>query len=100
MEISKTAKCEEVVRETANMLLVGDRVRLFEAPYGWGTVIRVTDKTIKIVRPYIHTSDFTICAGQGDIGERLIDYMGQEKVRLERQSDRVYDVVFRTTVPK
>jgi hypothetical protein len=89
--------CEKVVREKANILLVGDHVNLFAdqpgAPFGWGTVIEVTEEEAVVVRPYVHTSDFATTSG-------LISYIGQEMVRLYRQDERVFDVVFRTTVPK
>jgi hypothetical protein len=96
-EIRGADGCERVVNETANVLLIGDRVNLFAdqpgAPFGWGTVIEVTEEEAVVVRPYVHTSDFSTTSG-------LISYIGQEITRLPRQSDRVYTVVFRTTVPK
>lgn len=103
-EVRGAESCETVVRETANVLLVGDRVNLFAdqpgAPFGWGTVVSVTEEEVEVVRPYVHVSDFTVCAGGGEIGERVMSYMGQEFVRLYRKSDRVFSVVFRNTVPK
>jgi hypothetical protein len=103
-EIRGAEGCEKVVSERANVLLVGDRVNLFAdqpgAPFGWATVTCVTEDEVELVRPYVHTGDFTMGAGRGQIGERLMQYMGQEVCRLPRQSDRVYTVVFRTTVPK
>ncbi len=96
--------CEQIVKETANVLLVGDRINLFAdqpgAPFGWGTVVAVTEHEVEVIRPYIHTSDFTVSAGHGNIGERLMDYIGQERCKLPRDNDRVYTVVFRNTVPK
>ncbi len=96
-EIRGADGCERVVHETANVLLVGDRVNLFAdqpgAPYGWGTVIEVTENEVVVVRPYVHTADFTTTSG-------LMSYLGQETVRLYRDSDRVFTVVFRTTVPR
>ena len=97
-------KCESIVKVTANMLLVGDRINLFVdqpgAPFGWGTVVSVTEYEVEVLRPYVHTSDFTICAGVGSVGERLMDYIGQERVMLPRDNDRVLTVVFRSVVPK
>ncbi len=96
-EIRGASGCEQIVRERANVLLIGDRVNLFAdqpgAPFGWGTVIEVTEEEAVVVRPYVHTSDFETTSG-------LISYIGQEITRLPRQADRVYTVVFRTTVPK
>ena len=103
-EIRGAKGCEMIVHERANMLLVGDRVNLFAdqpgAPFGWGTVVCVTEEYAEVVRPYVHTSDFTMTAGQGDVGERLIDYIGHERTKLSRESDRTLAVVFRNAVPK
>lgn len=103
-EIRGAEKCEQVVTESANVLLVGDRVNLFAdqpgAPFGWGTVVAVTEEFAEVVRPYVHTGDFTMTPGNGHIGDRVLSYIGQEVTRLPRQSDRTYSVVFRTTVPK
>ena len=96
-------KQEKMVTVTPQVLLVGDRVNLFadqpSAPYGWGTVVAVTEDFAEVLRPYIHTADFTMGAGQALYGERLLAYTGQETTRLPRDSDRTYSVVFRTTVP-
>ncbi len=96
-EIRGAEGCERVVQERANVLLIGDRVNLFAdqpgAPFGWGTVVEVTEEEAVVVRPYVHTADFSTTSG-------LISYLGQEVVRLYRKSDRVLTVVFRTTIPK
>ena len=112
-------KQEQVVIKRANVLLVGDWVNLFAdqpgAAYGWGTVVCVTEDEVEVVRPYVHTSDFSM--GRGDaLGRprqregldewgrwresRLVPYVGQEVIRLPRRSDRTYTIVFRTTVPE
>ena len=95
-EIRGADGCEKVMRETANVLLLGDRVNLFAdqpgAPYGWATVVQVTEEEVTVVRPYVHTSDFSYTGG-------LMSYLGQETCKLYRKSDRIFDVVFRTTVP-
>lgn len=97
-------KQEKVFVETANVLLVGDRVNLFAdqpgAAFGWGTVVCVTEEEVEVVRPYVHTADFSMMAGRGEIGSRIMSYIGQEVTRLPRHSDRTYTVVFRSTVPK
>lgn len=99
-----TGKAEKVVMERANVLLIGDEVNLFAdqpgAAFGWGTVVCVTEEYAEVVRPYVHTADFSMSAGQGETGERLISYIGQEVTRLDRASDRLLTVVFRSTVPK
>ena len=103
-EIRGAEGCETVVHKKANVLLVGDRVNLFAdqpgAPFGWGTVVCVTEEYAEVVRPHVHTSDFTVAAGSGQFGERLMSYLGQEIVRLDRKSDRIHSIVFRSTVPK
>lgn len=101
----ENAGCEQVILETANVLLVGDRVNLFAdqpgAAFGWGTVVCVTEDYAEVLRPYVHTADFSVMAGKGEIGERLLSYIGQEVTRLPREPfGKVYHVVFRTTVPK
>ncbi len=106
-EIRGAEGCERIVTETANVLLIGDRVNLFAdqpgAPFGWGTVVAVTEDEVEIIRPYVHTADFGMSgtiSPAGPTGERLMHYMGQEVCRIPRHSDRVFTVVFRTTVPQ
>ena len=95
-EARGATKCEQGIKEKANILLIGDRVNLFEdqpgAPYGWATVVKVDENEATVVRPYVHTSDFETTGG-------LLSYLGQEVCKLDRHSDRIYHVVFRTTVP-
>ena len=97
-------KSETVVTETANVLLVGDRVNLFAdqpgASFGWATVVCVTEHTVELERPYIHTADFTMMAGKGAVGERLMSYIGCETTTLDRQGSRKLCVVFRCNVPR
>jgi hypothetical protein len=101
-----TEGCEQVMRETANVLLVGDSVNLNAdqpgAAFGWATVVCVTEDAVELVRPYVHTSDFTTSGFIGQhIGSRVIDYIGQERITLPRHcKDRIYSVVFRTSVPR
>ena len=96
--------CETVMRETANVLLVGDTLNSFAdqpgAAFGWATVVCVTEDTVELARPYIHVADFTMCPGGQNIGERVVHHTGLETIRLPRHSDRVYSVVFRTQVPR
>jgi hypothetical protein len=92
----ENGKRENVVIERANVLLVGDVVNLFAdqagAAFGWGTVVKVSEEEVEIVRPFVHTS------GVQSSG-RLLSYIGQEVTKLPRQSDRTYTVVFRSTIP-
>jgi hypothetical protein len=86
-----TGKSEQAVTEKANVP---------GAAFGWGTVVCVTEHEVEIVRPYVHTSNFTMGAGRGELGERLVSYIGQEVCRIPRYSDRVFTIVFRSQVPK
>ena len=99
-----TESCEQVMQETANVLLVGDNINLNAhaagATFGWATVVAVTEEWVEVVRPYVHTSDFTTACSGGNGGERVIDYIGTERFKIPRYNDHVYSVVFRTTVPK
>jgi hypothetical protein len=97
-------KREIVKMKTANVLLPGDRVNLDAdtpgTPYGWATVIAVSENYVELVRPYIHVSDTQysgVIAGQN--GTRLIDYVGQENIKLDRLGKRVLHVVFRSLTP-
>ena len=96
--------CETIVIKRADALLVGDRVNLFAdqpgAAYGWGTVVAVTEDFAEVVRPYVHTADFAMCTGQGQVDQRIISYLGQEVTKLPRNSVRTYSVVFRYQVPR
>ncbi len=90
--------CDQVVRETANVLLLGDRINLSAdqsgAPYGWGTVVQVSGEVVTVHRPYVHVSDFCTTG-------KLISYLGQETVKLPRHApERVYSVVFRNEIPR
>jgi hypothetical protein len=96
---------EQVQIETANVLLVGDRVNLFAdqpgAAYGWGTVVMVNEDIVEIIRPHVCTSDFTMGDSRfGHGGTRLMSSLGWETVRLDRSHSRKLTVVFRSTVPK
>jgi hypothetical protein len=58
----------------ASDLNVGDIIRVSDIDDGYNdsTVINVTETVVYVVRPYVHTSDFTTSAG-------LISYIGQEE---------------------
>ena len=113
-ELRKNAACETVVEAPASILLVGDRVNFFSnqpgAPYGWGTVVCVTDKYVEAVRPYVHTGDFTMGVSDGYtgkgwgmpkvVGEKILSFMGQETIKLWVEDNRPLSVVFRSSVPK
>lgn len=64
-------------------LVLGDKVDLLSGdPYGWGTVVQITDETVKVVRPYVHIGDFTYTGG-------VLHYLGTEEITLIRGGERV-----------
>lgn len=97
-----TGKAERVIFERANVLLVGDTVNLFAdqpgAPFGWGTVVAVTHEFAEVVRPYVHLSSASVSLDPDRASS--ISYLGQELTKLPRDSNRLYHIVFRTTVPE
>jgi hypothetical protein len=101
-ERRSTGGHEIVKQETANVLLVGDRVNLFAdqpgAPYGWGTVVKVTEEWVEIIRPHVVTSDFSVSPGWQQVGEALMHSLGWETVKIDRKDKRILHVV--ATVPK
>lgn len=95
-------RSETVHTETANVLLLGDRVNLFAdqpgAAFGWATVTRISEDEVELMRPYVHTSDFAM--GSYDDSMKLQSYFGHEIVKLYRHNDRKLAIVFRASVPK
>jgi len=69
-------------------LVLGDRVRFFTGPFGWGTVFSVDATIAKVARPYIHVGDETKWYGGPSAERHLIHYTGIEEVRLYRMGDR------------
>ena len=61
-------------------LCLRDEVLLFDAPYGWGTVVRVWEEDslwyAEVFRPYVHVGDFSY------VGNRVLHYMGHETIIL------------------
>ena len=84
-------------RVGTNVLQLGDRVKLGSDAFDWATVVYVDAESVRVLRPYVHTSDFSMCSGSGS---KLIGYIGQEEVTLRRDDTRVVTVAFRRTVPK
>ena len=66
-------------------LVLGDRVRLMEDPYGWGTVVQVTEEEVHIFRVFVHVSDFVYTGG-------LMHYTGHELVKVWRKDSREFTV--------
>lgn len=77
MAATKTVKVKD--------LQLAQNVRLFEEPFGWGTVIEVTAEEVVVRRPFMHTGDFSYTGG-------VLSYFGHEDVRLWRESDRPIEV--------
>ena len=71
-------------------LVLGDAVRLLEEPYGWGTVVKITGEEVHIKRPYTHIGDVRFGGSEGS--RYVLDYIGQETVKVWLYSDRVLTV--------
>lgn len=76
---------EKTVEVSAEALRLGDRVCLFEGPYGWGTVVQVTEDEVHIFRVYVHVSDVVYTGG-------LMHYTGHELVKVWREDSRKFTV--------
>jgi hypothetical protein len=82
-------------------LQIGDVVNLglgegFES----STVVKVTENYVELVRPYVHTSDFTCLAHLYDEeGEGVIDYIGTERMTLCKRDTRPVTLVYRRRIP-
>jgi hypothetical protein len=78
-----------LIQLKADQLVLGDRVRLFDDPYGWGTVVNLrtgdTDDLVEIFRPYVHVGDFEYTGG-------VLHYIGSEMVKVWRRGHRVFEV--------
>lgn len=81
MDVKMEAKRQVLPKD----LLVGERVFLGSGPYSTATVESVGPKAVTLVRPYIHTSDFTVSGG-------FIAYMGLEKVTIPLDESRPLSV--------
>lgn len=94
--------CERHKEVEVTTLQLGDRIELFDEPYGWGTVTAIWDDEVEITRPYLHTSDCSYSAWRhGETtGSRLVSYTGLETMKLSRSSTAKCKIAFRTTVPK
>lgn len=57
-------------------LKLGDIIRLFDGPYSDATVVNLYADGVKVIRPFIHTSDFTVS------GPSVLHYIGTETVTL------------------
>lgn len=66
-------------------LILGDRVRLIDGPYGWGTVVQVTEEEVHIFRVFVHVSDVVYTGG-------LLHYTGHELVKVWRKDSREFTV--------
>lgn len=73
IEAGTITECVESV--TPRELRLGDTVKLSLAGYATGTVFQITSDEVHIVRPYIHTNDFSYTGG-------VLWYTGVEIVKL------------------
>lgn len=73
------------LKMTPSELVLGDKVQVVEGPFGWGTVVEITDEIVKVFRPYVHISDFTYTGG-------VLHYVGHEYVTYFRDSRRAVEV--------
>jgi len=71
-------------------LVLGQKVNLFNGPFGWGMVENITDEEVIITRPYIHITDFSMSNGSG--GSKVISYTGLENVKLWKGDSREVNV--------
>jgi len=79
---------------TASELNLGDVINLGYFYYSFATVVKKTDSFVELVRPYIHTADFsTIDHINKETGEGVIDYIGTQRIVLSRTSSFTYDRV-------
>ena len=69
-------------------LRLGDKVKLFEGDYGTGTVFNVEGGAVSIIRPYIHTADFSYTGG-------VQWYIGTETVKVSVESERCFELIER-----
>lgn len=73
------------IKLTAKDLVLGDKVNLLPGePYGWATVVQITDEEVHMVRPYVHIGDFTYTGG-------VLNYLGNETVKVWAKSDRTFE---------
>jgi hypothetical protein len=54
-------------------LHLGDTVKLFDGPFGFGVVTKISGGVVKVFRPYATTADFSYTGG-------VIPYIGTEEV--------------------
>ena len=69
-------------------LQLGDKIKLFEGDYGTGTVFNVEYGVVSIIRPYIHTADFSYTGG-------VQWYIGTETVKVSVESKRCFHLIER-----
>lgn len=82
---------------TPNKLALGDQVDLGGYPYSWATVVYIDAEIVKLVRPYVHVSEWEYGSGGGS---KVIDYLGTEPLTFRRADTRKMTVVFRSSVPE
>jgi hypothetical protein len=66
------------IKLKANELKLADTIRLsanYEYPFDHATVIKIEEKEITVIRPYIQTADFSYTGG-------VIPYIGFEQFKI------------------
>lgn len=71
-------------------LTLGDKVKLFDGPYGFATVRQVKDGEVTFFRPYVATGDFSYTGG-------VICTIGIEEFKTNR-TDQKWEVIERGNV--
>jgi hypothetical protein len=79
---------QQTIELKAVDLVLGDRVRLMDGPYGWATVVEMTGDMVKMVRPYVHVGDTEF--GGVDDKRYVLNYLGTEEVNVCRVGERLY----------
>lgn len=72
-------------RFKASEMKLGDTVKLFDGPFGYGVVNQIAEGQVHIFRPYATTADFSY-------GEYVTPYVGIENFSLFTSSDNMYEV--------
>ena len=69
------------IQVSRDELRLADTVKLFEGPWGFGIVTRITEDTITVTRPYGSTADFSTSGS-------VIFLTGQERCRYLKGDTR------------
>lgn len=67
-------------------LQLGMKIKLFEGPFGWGTVVEINAQRVLVLRPYVMHHDFTM--GARNAGQKIVAGLGFEEVDLWIEDSR------------